>query len=196
MPSRRHGSQTRERILDAASQAFRETGFAATGIDAVMARAGLTHGGFYAHFTSKADLLQATISATAENLARNQVFAQVAHLRGRELLTASIDTYLSRWHRDHPELGCSLPTLGAELPRLGGELKGSMAQPVCGLAAILAEHFPPPHETARGRAQAFVALLVGGVVTARALPDDQADDWLASCRLAATAMIHAPGQPS
>jgi len=195
VPSRHHGSQTRERILDAASQAFRETGVTATGIDAVMARAGLTHGGFYAHFSSKAELVQATLSATAENQARNHVFAEVAHLRGRELLTASIDTYLSVWHRDHPGHGCSIPTLGAELPRLGSALAGSMAQPVRGLVAFLAENFPPPRGTARERAQAFVALLVGGVVTSRTLPDDQAVEWLASCRRAATAMITAAGEP-
>lgn len=181
--------ETRNRILDSAAEAFRRRGYAATGVDAVMAGAGLTHGGFYAHFSSKAELATAAI---AHGSGRNELFLKVAHLRGRELIEGTIANYLSRWHRDHPECGCTIPTLGAELPRLDADLGAAMGGPVRTLSGFLAENLPPPAETATTRAQALLALLVGGVVTARTLPDDAADEWLASCRDAALRLTGFP----
>lgn len=189
MAPRTRSDETRTRILDSAAEAFRRRGYAATGIDAVMAGAGLTHGGFYAHFSSKAELAAATI---AHGSGRNELFLTVAHLRGRELIESAIDVYLSRWHREHPECGCTIPTLGAELPRLDAGLGAAMGGPVRTLSGLLAENLPPPAETATARARALLALLVGGVVTARTLPDDAADAWLASCREAARRIAGLP----
>lgn len=180
---------TRARILDAAAAAFRAHGYAATGVDAVMAAAGLTHGGFYAHFASKRELLAATITHTT---AGNQLFQRVAELHGEDFVTTAITAYLSRWHRDHPEEGCMIPTLGAELPRLDADMGAAMGRPVQGLCARLAAELPAPAETRQERAQALIALLVGGVVTARTLPDDDADSWLANCRRAAGRLAGLP----
>lgn len=174
-------AETRARIVEAASTAFRAHGYHATGVDAVMAQAGLTHGGFYAHFSSKAELLRATVEAGRGN----QLFARVADLRGRAFLAAAIDEYLSPWHRDHPEAGCLIPTLGAELPRLDPGLGGTVGGPVRGLAGRLAEALPPPADSAPARAAALLALLVGGVVTARTLAVADSDRWLADCRTTA-----------
>lgn len=181
--------ETRVRILDSAAEAFRRRGYAATGVDAVMAGAGLTHGGFYAHFSSKAELLTAAI---AHGAGRNELFLKVANLRGQELIEATIEHYLSRWHRDHPERGCTIPTLGAELPRLDADLGAAMGGPVRTLSGFLAGNLPPPAGTAPARAEALLSLLVGGVVTARTLPDDAADAWLASCRGAARRIAGLP----
>lgn len=170
--------ETRERIVAAASGAFRRHGYAATGVDAVMAEAGLTHGGFYAHFASKRDLLQAAVAYAPGN----RLYQQVAHLHGEAFLAAAITRYLSRHHRDHPEEGCPIPTLGAELPRLEPELGACMGGPVQGLHRRLAEALPAPEETRAARAAAVLAVLVGGVLCARTLPDTSADAWLADCR--------------
>jgi TetR/AcrR family transcriptional repressor of nem operon len=182
---------SRERILDAAAAAFRGRGFAATGVDAVMTAAGLTHGGFYAHFTSKNDLLRAAVQHSARPQG-NAMFAAVAHLSGEAFITATIARYLSMAHRDHPETGCPLPTIAAEIPRLDPELTPTVSVPMASLAHLMQRHLPGPPVTARARAQALVALLIGGVVTARALPAAQARAWLASCRGAARSIAGIP----
>lgn len=181
MPTTARSAATRERIIDAAAAAFRAQGYAATGVDAIMAAAGLTHGGFYAHFASKRELLAAAIA----HAAGNPLFASVADLHGADFVAAAIAAYLSRHHRDHPGEGCPIPTLGAELPRLDPALGAAIGRPVHGLCARIAAELPGPDATRHERAQALIALLVGGVVTARTLPDDAADAWLASCRRAA-----------
>lgn len=169
---------SRRRILDAAAAAFRAHGYAATGVDAVMAAAGLTHGGFYAHFASKRELLVATI----DHAAGNPLFARVADLHGADFVATAITAYLSRWHCDHPGDGCPIPTLGAELPRLDPCLAAVIGGPVQGLCDRFAAELPGPDSTRNERAQVLIALLVGGVITARTLPGDAADAWLASCR--------------
>src|SRR5580693_3594887 len=110
MPPSAVREKTRERIIDAAAALFRGHGYTSTGIDSVMATAGLTHGGFYAHFRSKVELLRAIIADAGKSSARNRIYSQVAELRGLELLEASIDAYLSMEHRNHPESGCPIPT--------------------------------------------------------------------------------------
>jgi TetR/AcrR family transcriptional repressor of nem operon len=188
--------QTRERILASATAAFRGRGFAATGVDAVMGGAGLTHGGFYAHFRSKDELLAATLAVEAVDPARNRLFGKVAHLRGDALIAATITHYLSMWHRDHPECGCSIPTLGAELPRYDRRLGAAMASPVQRLAAFLQGNLPGPAATAPARAAALLALMVGGVTTARTLPPRAARAWLSSCRHAARRIAGLPEEPA
>ena len=176
--------QTRLRILDAAAAAFRGRGFAATGVDAVMSAAGLTHGGFYAHFTCKAELLRAAVQHSARPEA-NAMLSAVAGLTGEELIATTIERYLSLAHRDHPETGCLLPTIAAEVPRYDAGLTATVSGSFPGLAGMLARHLPGSAETAGARARALVALMVGGVVAARALPLAEARVWLASCRAAA-----------
>jgi TetR/AcrR family transcriptional repressor of nem operon len=185
-------ADTRERILAAATAAFRGRGFAASGVDAVMGEAGLTHGGFYAHFRSKDELLAATLASEAVDPARNRLFGKVAHLRGDALIAATITHYLSMWHRDHPESGCSIPTLGAELPRYDRRLGAAMASPVQRLCAFLQANLPGPAASAAARAPALLALLVGGVTTARTLPPRAARAWLSSCRHAARQVAGLP----
>src|SRR5882724_9038795 len=100
-----HKQVTHRRILEAASQAFREQGVAETGVDEVMRRAGLTHGGFYAHFRDKTELVAeacaAAFDAAVPNLDRIARQATAA-ARARML----IDSYLSVRHRDNRGSGC------------------------------------------------------------------------------------------
>jgi len=181
-PDRR--TATRTRILDAAAQAFRSNGYAATGVDSVMSAAGMTHGGFYAHFRSKAAMLAATMLHLRQPRYLPVVSA-IDGLVGSALVEAAIDCYLSKRHRDHPEDGCPIPTLGAELPRLADGPACAVAPHIQGFVRLLAPHLPGGQAGREDRAQAVVALLVGGIVTARNLPDRQAGPWLDACRRAA-----------
>ncbi len=181
-PDRR--SATRTRILDAAAHAFRANGYAATGVDTVMSAAGMTHGGFYAHFRSKAAMLAATMLHLRQPRYLPVVTA-TAGLSGGALVAAAIDCYLSKRHRDHPEDGCPIPTLGAELPRLADGPMNATAPHIQGFVRLLAPHLPGDGDGRDDLAQALVALLVGGIVTARNLPDRQVGPWLEACRHAA-----------
>lgn len=191
MPVADRRSATRTRILDAAARAFRAHGYAATGVDAVMSAAGMTHGGFYAHFRSKAAMLTATMLHLRQPRYLPVVKA-ISGLSGSALVAAAIDCYLTRRHRDDPENGCPIPTLGAELPRLADGPVNAAAPHVQGFVRLLAPHLPGDEAGRAGRAQALVALLVGAIVTARNLPARQVGPWLEACRLAARQLAGLP----
>src|SRR5437868_15158363 len=99
-----HKHLTRHRIIDAASQVFRERGIAETGVDEVMRRAGLTHGGFYAHFRDKSELVAEACTAAFEAAIPNldRIAAQPTRAGRARLL---IEPYLSARHRDNRRSG-------------------------------------------------------------------------------------------
>src|SRR5262245_40891606 len=111
-----HKQETRAKVLTIAAKALREKGPQGVGVAEVMNTAGLTHGGFYAHFRSKDAILTDAL---------NEVFAEQTStmmritegLSPRRALAAYIDHYVSPGHRDHPGIGCPLPALNSELPR-------------------------------------------------------------------------------
>ncbi|MCO7612278.1 TetR/AcrR family transcriptional regulator [Pseudomonas chlororaphis] len=110
-----HKAQTHQRIIKEASERFRRDGIGATGLQPLMKALGLTHGGFYSHFTSKDELVEEALSSAAQDLDAHcdTLFAQA------QPLEAFIDNYLSEWHRTSPHLGCPLPTMSAELGQRG-----------------------------------------------------------------------------
>ena len=129
-----HKERTRARVLKEAAKAIRAEGPHRVGVAGMMAKAGLTHGGFYAHFASKEDLVLAAMSQMfAEASAKFDRLTQgkppSAALRGY------IDFYLSRQHRDARDTGCPLPSLSADLPRLGVAARRQFAAGVAGLTA-------------------------------------------------------------
>lgn len=106
-----HKAQTYQRIVKEAAARFRRDGIGATGLQPLMKALGLTHGGFYAHFKSKDELVETALRAANEDL-----FKVTAKAFGSEKpLEAFIDVYLSEAHRANPELGCPLPTMAAEM---------------------------------------------------------------------------------
>lgn len=110
-----HKAQTHERILHEASARFRRDGIGATGLQPLMKALGLTHGGFYAHFKSKDDLVENAMRCAADeaNERTRKAFEQ------ENGLSAFIDMYLSEEHRNAPEKGCPMPTMASELGQRG-----------------------------------------------------------------------------
>ena len=103
---REHKAKTRDRILDVAARAIRASGPDKVAVAAVMSEAGLTHGGFYAHFPSKDALISAAVGRMFDDAAtRNRLSGEAAG----PALCGYVDAYLSRVHRDAPETGCPLP---------------------------------------------------------------------------------------
>jgi len=109
--------RTRARVVKEAAKAIRQDGPDRVGVAAIMAKAGLTHGGFYAHFASKDDLIAEAIGEMFRQAGGK--FDRIAgELAPAEALATYIDFYLSAEHRDARSSGCPLPTLSADLPRL------------------------------------------------------------------------------
>jgi AcrR family transcriptional regulator len=178
-----HKAETRQRIIDEASQRLRKDGIEGTGLVPLMKALGLTHGGFYAHFDSKDALVQAALEAAAtQALDKWRAAGDPANLR------ALIDDYLSPQHRDQPAEGCTLPTLAAELGQ-----RGTPSPTADMLAAGLAEALASVSVKAEGQDAAIVALttMVGAVTLARALADPDASERILA---AARAAIRTPAQ--
>jgi TetR/AcrR family transcriptional repressor of nem operon len=183
-----HKAQTKSRILDAAAGLFRSRGYQATGVDAVMASADLTAGAFYAHFSSKEDLLAGALD-NAFQQSRAGWPARIDRLSGAAWLRAFASFYLSREHRDHADRGCPMPALAQEVGRLGDESRQVFERHLRGLVDTVDKHIEQDSRDA-GAAISKVALSVGALVLARAVSDpDFSDRILSACR---DALVDAP----
>jgi len=162
-------SKTHSRITTAAGRLIRKKGLAAASVHEVMHAAGLTVGGFYAHFRSKTAMEAEVLSETLAE-ARQEWLKDIDHTRPREWVAEVVKRYLNPLHRDRPQEGCPLPAVLSELARAGRETRGAVAE---GFENYVKEFsaFAPRMEgvTPRERALATLALCVGGVAIARAL---------------------------
>src|SRR6187397_2688684 len=108
--------ETRERILRAAARAIRKHGYEGVGVAEVMKEAGLTHGGFYAHFRSREEMVASAIGHAGKQSAASLLHSMDARRKkGASPLRALVDTYLSVAHMDGTESGCVVAALGSEM---------------------------------------------------------------------------------
>ena len=160
--------RTHDRIIASAGRIVRKNGLAAASVSRVMHGAGLTIGGFYAHFRSKqamdAEVVQATL--------------------GDSSIPWSVDRYLSAAHRDDPGHGCPVPAGLSESARADEPTRRAMARAIDARARQLARENPGRRGvSARQRAFATLALCVGGLALARAMRGHSAsDEVLIACR--------------
>ena len=170
--------QTHERIVAAATRRFRAGGIAGVGVADVMGEAGLTHGGFYAHFASK-DALVAEACGVGLAQSRERIIRKIRREPAERRLSAYIDLYLSAEHRDHPEAGCVMPTLSGEVARSSGAVRAAFTQAYndyrAALASLLADtdNADEGGETFEASDEAMVLLagLAGTMLLARAVDD-------------------------
>ncbi|MBX2832591.1 MAG: TetR/AcrR family transcriptional regulator [Rhodospirillales bacterium] len=199
-----HKAKTRIRILNAATALFKKEGFENVTIDQVMAAAGLTRGGFYAHFKNKEDLFVACVE-NGMSLLASPILAKLrkAERGGNDWITSYAELYLSRAHIENPEMGCVLPTLSTEVARSGDKARQAFTKLINQASEKLAwklakeggvpgidnhinldaEEKPRnvPAEYERD-SMAMLAMMVGAVVLSRAVDDDTADQILKSTR--------------
>ncbi|MCF7688873.1 MAG: TetR/AcrR family transcriptional regulator [Cephaloticoccus sp.] len=174
-----HKIATRHRIIAAASAAFRERGVEGMGLDEIMRRAGLTHGGFYAHFRDKSELVAEACAEAFEAAVINldRIARQPTPAKRVRLL---IDSYLSPHHRDNRGSGCLIVAVGADMPRLTGPAREGFAhgfeQHLARLATVLRLESDPRanHE----RVTHLMSSLVGALIFARATNDPARSDAL------------------
>ncbi|MEW9623383.1 TetR/AcrR family transcriptional regulator [Rhodanobacter geophilus] len=124
--SSEHKQQTREKVLTAAARTIREQGPERISVAAVMGEAGLTHGGFYAHFASKEALVAASIEHMFEQM-RARIDELTEGRGAREALRNYIDFYLSERHVQARGQGCPVAALGSDLPRLDDAARKAFA---------------------------------------------------------------------
>lgn len=174
-----HKERTRERILSAAGELFRREGFAGASVDRVMRAAGLTVGGFYAHFDSKQDLFIETLRRTLAQR-RRRWLEGLEDLRGDEFLRHFVRRYLSRIHRDSVEEGCPLPSVLSEIARGEPELRRALAEEIEKLLDEVVPRLDGPG--ARQRALGALGTCFGALALSRATAGTPLSD---ECLLAA-----------
>jgi TetR/AcrR family transcriptional regulator, transcriptional repressor for nem operon len=165
--SKEHKLETRARIVKRASMRLREKGAHGIGVADLMKDAGLTHGGFYAHFDSREALvIEAFSHAMDRGTERWRKLAEQTAPEKR--LATIVESYLTPVHRDDPGRGCAIPTLAAEIARENPRTRKAFAAKLEQMIDMLAAQIPDvPRKAARKQAMAAIATMMGTVVLAR-----------------------------
>jgi AcrR family transcriptional regulator len=173
--SKDHKQATRRRILDAAGRRFKQDGIDGAGVATVMSDAGLTNGAFYAHFSSKEDLV-ANVLADQLRAQRQSFDAQPSDRAGLE---AFVRSYLSPEHRDQFADGCPSAALLDEIARRHPDTREVFTREVMGVVDDIASRLDPTDaEGARADALTVFGLMVGTLQLARTLTDRELSDQL------------------
>lgn len=177
--SKAQAQENRALIVRTASTLFRERGYDGVGVADLMAAAGFTHGGFYKHFGSKANLMaEAAMAGIQQTAMVNEGIPAADRIR----------QYLSREHRDTPGTGCTFAALSGDASRQTAAVKAQFAQGIeAALQEAISAHPKADEEAlrrARHRRLVVMAQMVGALVLSRACPDDSSlsDEILDVCR--------------
>jgi TetR/AcrR family transcriptional regulator, transcriptional repressor for nem operon len=165
--SKEHKLETHARIVKKASVRLREKGAHGVGVADLMKDAGLTHGGFYAHFDSREALvIEAFAYAMDRSTERWRKLAETTPPEKR--MTTIVESYLTPLHRDDPGHGCAVTALGAEIARESPKTRKAFAAKLEQMVDTLAAQIPDlPRKAARKQAMATLATMVGTLVLAR-----------------------------
>lgn len=189
-PTRRK-ELSHDRIVDVASRAIRRAGYRGVGVADMMKEAGLTHGGFYAHFASRDALLVEAMqragrdshAALSEAMARRMA-------KGSSRFAALVWAYLHDSHLDQPEQGCVVAALGSEMTRQDDAVRDEARNRVKALVALVDQALPV--DTEPGQAAVIAATLVGALQLARTLGGPAGRALLAQTREALIQRHHTP----
>ncbi|WP_315705292.1 MULTISPECIES: TetR/AcrR family transcriptional regulator [unclassified Bradyrhizobium] len=189
-----HKAETHARIVRKASMRLREKGAHGVGVADLMKEAGLTHGGFYAHFTSREALVVEAFTYAMDRSMEGW-HKMLADLAPEKRVAAIVDGYLNAQHRDDASHGCAVPALGAEIAREGPKARKAFAAKLEQMVELFADQVPGvSRKAARKRASAMLATLIGALVMARIAGNSEfSDEVLAAGREAALANATAGG---
>ena len=194
--SREHKQETHTRIVKKAAVLLREKGAHGVGVADLMKEAGLTHGGFYAHFDSREALV---IEAFAYAMDRSterwrQIAAQTPP---DKRLAMIVDSYLTAVHRDDPGHGCAVPALGAENVRESPKTRKAFATKLDQMLDMVAEQMGDvPRKTARKQAMAMLATMAGTLLLARIAGNGELSDEILAAGREASLGQAAPARPA
>lgn len=172
----RQKANSHKKIVKAAARRFRDRGLGGAGVDAIMHEAGLTHGGFYAHFQGKTALIAEAVVLAQEEI-RSRWFAGLDKVAPGAKAASIASRYLNASHRDDAATGCPLPALSAEIARQGDTVREAFGGALEKTIGELAASMPGPGEArAREQAMGTLAACVGGILLARAVPAGDLSD--------------------
>lgn len=171
LPPQSRKEASHERIVEVAARAIRRTGYDGTGVADIMKEAGLTHGGFYAHFASRDALL-----AEAGDRAGAESVALAAHVAASapagQAIEHMMQAYLSDEHMAAIETGCPVSALGSEMPRQAPEVRHAATVHIKEMIDLFARQMPDWGQPgAHERAMVLVCGLIGTTMVARAVDD-------------------------
>ena len=170
-----HKTETRRRILAAAGRVMKARGMEAASVEAVMRDAGLTVGGFYAHFPSKDALAQQALLDGMEASVDRLLAALARVPDGAPWVRALVDAYLAQADDPALEHACPLTLFLPDVARGSREFRNAFAERTGALLDRIAAHFPDvPGMTRRQAALAVYSACVGAVVLARAVAAPEA----------------------
>jgi TetR/AcrR family transcriptional regulator, transcriptional repressor for nem operon len=175
--------ETHERIVAVAARAIRRSGYDGTGVADIMKEAGLTHGAFYSHFSSReAMLAEAAGQACAESAAA--AAEVVARVPPGKALASMLGAYLSNEHVEQAEMGCPLAALGSETSRQAADVRRVTTRHIKEMIDLVARQSsdwgqPAAHE----RAMVTLATMVGALLLARAVDEPALSEGLREAAL-------------
>jgi TetR/AcrR family transcriptional regulator, transcriptional repressor for nem operon len=176
--SKQATAESRRTIVETASKLFRARGLEGVGVADLMQAAGMTHGGFYRHFPSKAALVaEAMAHAFSEVATRLEPRAgDAAPEPVAAALSVYLNVYLSAGHVSHAESGCPMAAIGSEAPHAGAEVSAAFAagahRIVDRLTEALGQTSPEPREAALR----LLSSIVGAIVISRAVGEGSLQD--------------------
>jgi TetR/AcrR family transcriptional repressor of nem operon len=166
-----HKQRTREKVVKEASAAFRLHGPDNIGVVSLMSKAGLTHGGFYAHFKSKDELILAAIAHMFDDQHARFVSLQEGVAPDIALINY-IDTYLSPLHREHRDKGCPVVALSGDVSRMSATIRkgfdAGVSRMIQEIASVIGKLNAVDPDAL---AISMVTEMVGAMVMARAVDD-------------------------
>jgi TetR/AcrR family transcriptional repressor of nem operon len=181
--SETHKAETHARLLKLAGRTLRERGPEGLAVGELMATAGLTHGGFYAHFKSKDVLLTEALAGIFEE-SRQKLRTMMQGMSPRDALRHYVDSYVSPAHRDRAGGGCPLVALNSHMPRQSRKFRVEFDAGVQTMVADLARGLGAAGiADAASLAPEMVAAMAGAVAVSRAVSDRRlSDGFLAATR--------------
>ena len=178
--SKQDKAASHERIVNTAAARIRESGIDQPGVAEIMRDAGLTHGGFYKHFDSREELIDAAVKRA---LTENEPTVARMMKDADDPLASFAEWYVSTAHRDDPAHGCGVVALGADVSRLGGTRQEAYRAQVDHYLAHLQSLMDGDDEDSRKRASVTLSAMVGAVTIARALgPTPRSEELLRDVR--------------
>lgn len=186
-------SRTRQRIVRAASEQFRRDGLDATGVRALMAQAGLTHGGFYAYFCSKTELACEAIAQALDDT-RTELVLVLDRAPPGAKLEAFVAGYLSKAHRRMREKGCAAAALAEEIARQPVEVRQTFDRAIRQTVEVIAQEMPSggTEQQRLARAYGVFSMLMGALQLSRSADDKAAERLLGDVRKQAIALANLP----
>lgn len=178
--SKEHKQETHAQIVKKAATRLREKGAHGIGVADLMKDAGLTHGGFYAHFDSREALVIEAFNYAMDRATERwrKVTAEVVP---EKRLSTIVDGYLSAAHRDDPGQGCAVPALGAEIARESLKTRKAFALKLDQMIDMITDQIQDvPRKTARKQAMATLATMMGTIVMSRIAGNGEMSDEILS----------------